>query len=230
MKKETNILIVDDNFEIAEILTAYFEKENFDVSYAKDGEEALKNFYTKKFDAIILDWMMPGLTGLELIKEIRKNSKIPILMLSARDDEGDIVVGLEYGADDYMRKPFGSREVVARVKALLRRNYNLVQGKDEMKFDDVIVSFTKMEVKKAGKIVSLTPNEFNILKVLIDNEGSVVSRNKLMEDALGYDNSFYDRTLDTHIKNLRKKLEKDPTSPQFIKTIRTVGFKFLSAL
>lgn len=227
MEKQKHILLVDDNQAIAETIEAYLLKEAYQVSLACDGEKAMELFRSQKIDLIILDWMMPMMSGPDVVREIRKDSQVPILMMSARDDESDVIIGLELGADDYLRKPFGPREVVARVKALLRRIGGDLSITDDLEFADIKISFAKHEVLKANEEISITPIEFHILITLVQYKNMAVSRQKLMEEALGYENAFYDRTLDTHIKNLRKKLEDEPSKPKFIQTVRGVGFKLV---
>jgi len=223
-----HILLADDSEAIAESLIAYLNKEGFEVSYVKNGLDAVHDFKSKKFDLVILDWMMPGMSGPEIIKEIRKSSEVPILMISARSDESDVVIGLDFGADEYITKPFGPRELIARVKAMFRRIDNLNNKNSYVVIRNLKISFTQREIIKNNQEVSLTPIEFNILECLVEQEGKVISRDYLMEHALDYTNAWKDRTLDTHIKNLRKKLEDNHESPQLIKTVRGVGFKFIN--
>jgi len=221
---KNKILIVDDEAPILETLSAYFNKENFEVLLAQDGEEAIEIFLKEKPDVILLDWMIPKMSGPEVLKKIRATSKVPILMLTARDDESDIILGLELGADDYVTKPFGPREVVARIKSLLRR-YNKNFNVNNIHYDSLKINFEKREILKNNIEIQLTPIEFSILKELYLHLGSVVTRQYLMENVIGFEDAIYDRTLDTHIKNLRKKLEDDSKKPNFILTIRGIGFK-----
>jgi len=222
----TKILLVDDESSIADTIIAYAQKENMDVEYAQNGDVGLSMFREKKFNIILLDWMLPGISGPEMIKIIRQKSDIPILMISARDDESDIVIGLELGADDYITKPFGPRELMARIKSLLRRTSNKGGSTDEeILYGDLKFLFGKGEIYKKDKLIKLTPNELRILKKLYESEGNIVSRETLMEEVLGYRDFLFDRTLDTHIKNLRKKIEDDPSKPKYIVTARGVGFK-----
>ena len=229
MKKPTaiQILLVDDEPAIAESITAYAKKENMEITYIDNGEAGLQIFRQRKFDLIILDWMLPGISGPEMVKHIREKSNVPILMISARDNESDIVIGLDLGADDYITKPFGPREVMARIKSLLRRTQEKPTESHEIKIGNIKFCPEKGEVYKEKTLINLTPNEFRILKILFDNMGMIVSRSKIMEEALGYHDFLNDRTLDTHIKNLRQKLEDDPKKPKFIVTSREVGFKLI---
>lgn len=220
------ILLIDDELSISETINAYGKKENMEIFYAQNGEEGLKMLEETNFDVILLDWMLPGIAGPEIIKKIREKNDIPILMLSARNDETDIVLGLEIGADDYITKPFSPRELIARIHSLLRRsNQKNIKG-NQINFGNLSISFEKKEILKNGQVIKLTPNEFRLLTELYQNKDRVVSREELMEKALGYNNFLNDRTLDTHIKNLRKKIEDDPRSPQIIQTVRESGFKF----
>ena len=225
------ILLIDDEKPIAETISAYAHKENMDVVYVGNGEKGLETFDLHHFDVVVVDWMLPGMSGLEIIKKIREKSDVPILMLSARNDETDIVLGLEIGADDYITKPFGPRELIARIHSLLRRSskggLDALEQLPDMDVRDLHISFQKMEVTKDGRIVELTSAEFKILEELCRQAGKVVSRENLMLKALGYRDFLNDRTLDTHIKNIRKKIEEDPKKPEFIKTIRESGFKFV---
>ncbi len=219
------VLLVDDEPAIAETIIAYARKEKMEVVCVQNGEEGLATFRQQKFDIVLLDWMLPGISGPEITRAIREKSDVPILMVSARDDESDIVLGLDLGADDYITKPFGPRELMARIKSLLRRNGHAPRLDQSVEFGDITVSFAQREVFKKKKSIKLTPNEFRILEELYTQKGMVVSRDKLMERALGYYDFRSDRTLDTHIKNLRQKLEEDPRHPTLIVTVREAGFK-----
>ncbi len=223
------ILLIDDEKAIAETLIAYANRENMSVSYAENGQVGMDLFAAEKFDVIILDWMLPGLSGPEIITMIRQKSSVPILMISARDDESDIVIGLNYGADDYLTKPFGPRELIARVKSLARRAQTPVNGSttEDVQTGNLRISFGKRSVWKDGEPVTLTMHEFRILAILVQHDGEVVTRERLMEDALDYKDFTTDRTLDTHIKNLRKKIEDPQNEHEFIQTVRGVGFKFV---
>lgn len=223
---ETRILLIDDEPAIAETLTAYAGKDGMLVEYARDGETGLDLFGRRKFDAVVVDWMLPGISGPEIVKAIRERSEVPVLMISARDEESDIVVGLELGADDYVTKPFGARELLARIKASLRRGaVNAGQAK-LLKADGLEFCFESMEFFRNGSKISLTPNEFRIFRTLYENRGRVVTRETLMERTLGTFDYLSDRTLDTHIRNLRHKIENDPRHPTLIETVRETGFKF----
>lgn len=225
MKK---ILLIDDEKPIAETIEAYAKKENMQLTHCKNGEEGLAAFWKETFDAVLVDWMLPGISGIEIIKAIREKSNTPILMISARNDETDIVLGLEMGADDYITKPFGPRELIARIYSLLRRQGRTEKATaDEITIGKVRICFKKKELYKKGKLIELTSKEWRILEELHKQKGYVVSRETLMERALGYNDFLNDRTLDTHIKNIRKKIEDHPQKPQIIKTIRESGFKLI---
>jgi DNA-binding response OmpR family regulator len=218
------ILIVEDEIQISEILTAYLEKEGFTVTTADTGRKAIK-LLKNGFDLIILDLMLPDIQGEEICESVRNDSDIPILMLTAKSDEEDRIRGLGMGADDYVVKPFSPREVVARVKALLRRTR---KGREELSFNegDLVISPSTMETRKAGNVVTLTPTEFRILQTLAERPGQVFTRLQLVNTILGYDFEGYDRTIDAHIKNIRQKIEDNPRSPVYIKTVYGVGYKF----
>ena len=223
----TKILLIDDEPAMAETIGAYARKENMEIVYKENGEAGLEAFEQNDFDLIIIDWMLPGISGPEIVQKIRETSEVPILMISARDSESDIIIGLDLGADDYITKPFGTREVIARIKSLLRRT----QSKNEIQHLEIgNIKFCpeKGEIYRNDKLIKLTPNEFRIFMVLFDNIDIIVSREKLMEDALGYHDFLNDRTLDTHVKNLRRKLEDDHRNPKHILTMREIGFKLSS--
>lgn len=223
---KVKILLIDDEIAVFDTVSAYGEKENMEVKYANDGELGLELFNKGKFDAVIVDWMLPEISGPEIIKAIRKKSNVPVLMISARDDESDIVLGLDSGADDYITKPFGPRELMARIRTCLRRSRAEGQDSAEIRVGSLKFCFETREVIKNGKRIELTPNEFRIFQNLYENRNKVVSRETLMEKTLGHYDYLSDRTLDTHIKNLRHKLEDDPKNPAIIETIREIGFKF----
>lgn len=222
----TRILLIDDEPAIAETLSAYAGRDGMSVEYAKDGEAGLDLFGRRKFDVVVVDWMLPGISGPEIVKTIREKSDVPILMISARDEESDIVVGLELGADDYVTKPFGARELMARIKASLRRSGTGSDRVRTLNVDGLEFCFETMEFSRNGARIALTPNEFRIFRTLYENRGKVVSREMLMERTLGNFDYLSDRTLDTHVRNLRHKLEGDPRHPTLIETVRETGFKF----
>lgn len=224
-----NILIVEDEKNISEVIKAYLTKEGFNVLTAEDGKEALSVFYKEEIHLIILDLMLPEISGEEVCARIRTTSDVPIIMLTAKVDEDNKVEGLSIGADDYVTKPFSPRELVSRVKALLRRSYrNSTPLAEKLMFNDndLEVYIDKMIVRKNGENVDLTSNEFKVLTSLLTNPGQVLSREQLIKMAFGYDYDGYDRTIDTYIKNIRQKIEDDSKKPIYIITIYGAGYKF----
>lgn len=224
------VLIVDDEEHIRELIKFNLKKEGYDIEVAVNGTEALNSIREIKFDLILLDLMLPEIDGLEVCKEIRRNeetSDIPVMMITAKGEEFDKVLGLELGADDYITKPFSIRELMARVKALLRRS-NVKKEENIIKFGDVVVNFKTREVTKGTQNVELTLKEFELLKLLIKNKGNILTRELLLDKIWGYEYIGETRTVDVHIRHLRKKIESDDKNPQYIQTIRGVGYKFTS--
>lgn len=219
------ILVVEDEKKIAEIVKAYLEKEGFDITVAQTGQKAI-SVLKNKFDLIILDLMLPDMDGEDICQTIRKDSDIPIIMLTAKSEEEDRIKGLGIGADDYVVKPFSPRELVARVKALLRRTKGPKQSVSFNK-GDLIIDSLRYEVKKDGVPVVLTPTEFKLLQCLAEHPEQIFSRLQLVNIILGYDFEGYDRTIDAHIKNIRHKIEEDPRDPSYIKTVYGVGYRFI---
>ncbi len=221
-----NVLIVDDDKNICKIIKDYLEFEDFNVSLAYDGEEALNKIKKEDFDLIILDVMLPEVDGLEVCQELRPQNSTPILMLSAKDKEIDRITGLELGADDYVTKPFSPKEIAARVKAILRRTRhdNRVVEKDVIKFPKLIINKDYRTVKVNEKEVKLTPKEFDLLCALASAPRQVFDRQDLLKKVWGYDYFGDIRTVDTHIKSLRQKLKSEPKD--YIKTVWGVGYKF----
>ena len=228
MEKQQTVLIADDEAQIREILRIYFEKEGFKVIEAADGAEAIVQAQAGKPDILILDIMMPVLDGLEVCKQVRKISDMPIIMLTAKDEDDDRILGLETGADDYITKPFNTREVVARVKAVLRRSGQVVavKGKEILEFPDLMINLSEYRVKAFGKQVTFTAKEMELLWCLASNPGIVFSRNQLLETIWGYTYYGDTRTVDTHIKRVRHKLEIPEDSAWDILTVWGVGYKF----
>ncbi len=224
-----NILVVEDEKNISDVISAYLEKDNFNVFVAYDGEKALDLFYKESIHLIILDLMIPLISGEEVCKRIRTSSNVPIIMLTAKTQEDDKIQGLSIGADDYVSKPFSPRELVSRVHALLRRAYRDKSPLAEKLYinkGDLKIDVDKMEVKKSDREVLLTANEFKILFALISNPDQVLSREQLIEASFGHDYEGFDRTIDTHIKNIRHKIEDNPKSPSYIQTVYGVGYRF----
>jgi two-component system alkaline phosphatase synthesis response regulator PhoP len=220
------ILIIEDEESILMALEDNLRLEGYGVDSAVDGEKGLAKAREQKFDLIILDIMLPKMDGFEVCKHMRKEGiNIPILMLTAKGQEIDKVLGLELGADDYVTKPFSSRELLARIKALLRRTNQFQQGTQSFAFGDLEVDFGNYEVKKHGKIIYLTALEFSLLHFLIQNKDKVMSRDAILDGVWGRDVYIQPRTVDKHIGELRKKLEENPSNPELILGVRGVGYK-----
>ena len=223
------ILVVDDEPMIIDVLRALFESQNDSVKTADTGLKALDLFQSDTFDLIILDLMLPDMTGEEVCKSIRQTSKVPIIMLTAKSEEEDLLFGLGIGADDYITKPFSIKTLLARAEAVLRRTSYIERENHETKrfsFGNLEFDFEKNEFKKADKLIALTPNESRLLFALVKNPGRVFSRQELIDLAFGNDFDGFDRAVDSHIKNLRYKLEDSPKMPQFIITVHGLGYKF----
>ncbi|MCT4545317.1 MAG: response regulator transcription factor [Vallitalea sp.] len=223
------ILVIDDEHGLLEVVEAYLNKEDYEVFTADNGREGFLMYKQLKPDFIVLDLMLPDLSGEQICEKIRKESNVPILMLTAKNMEDDKINGLSLGADDYLTKPFSPRELVMRVKAILRRvnNSNVVNNTIiSLNNHDVIIDKEERTVKKAGEILNITPNEYEILLVFARNPNKVFTRAQIIDSALGYEFVGYDRTIDAHIKNLRKKIEDDIKNPQYIITVYGVGYKF----
>lgn len=223
------ILIVDDEVNLLMVVKDYLLLEGYEVFTAENGTKAMEIFYEINPDFIILDLMLPDISGEEICKKIRRESNIPVMMLTAKISEDDKVEGLYIGADDYMTKPFSPRELVGRVRAILRRTKGCGVSSDILEFNegDLIIDVPKHQVKKAGEQISLTPNEFKILLTLAQNPRRVFTRVQLTEQAFGFDFEGYDRTVDSHIKNLRQKIEDNLKEPKYVITVYGVGYKFL---
>lgn len=225
------VLIVDDESAIVDVLATYLRDENFEVYVASDGDEALVRFAEVRPDIVLLDLRLPKKSGIEVYHEIHRISDTPVIMITSRIDEIDRVLGLELGADDYIGKPFSPREVVARVKTVLRRSKRAVSvlASKPQRFGDIELDREGHEVRRAGASVKLTPTEFRILDTLSSHAGRTFTRAQLL-DAVGTDElDVYDRTLDRHIANLRHKIETDAGRPRYIVTIFGVGYKFVDA-
>lgn len=223
------ILIVDDVREIVQGLVAYFEQAGFATLAAYDGRSALEIFRRERPDLVILDVMMPGLDGLEVCRQIRRDSAVPIIMLTARIEEADTLIGLELGADDYIAKPFRAREVVARARAVLRRSSGALAPASTLCGSGIELDSDRHSVLAHGRPVELTPTEFALLHALMRNAGRPLSRAQLLDAAQGDAFEGYERTIDAHIKNLRRKVETDPANPQVIVTVFGIGYKFVES-
>ncbi|MDR5709269.1 MAG: response regulator transcription factor [Armatimonadota bacterium] len=218
------ILVVEDEPEIARLLRSYLEREGYAVVLARDGEAALRAFEDASPDLVVLDLMLPRLDGWQVMRSIREVSRVPVIMLTARDGVEDKVAGLELGADDYVTKPFSPREVVARVRAVLRRNR--WGGREEAHFDDLHINYLTREVRWRDRTIGLTPTEWRLLEVLSTHPGQVFTRVQLIERIYGYSYEGLERTIDAHVKNLRQKIEPDPKEPRYVLTVYGVGYKF----
>lgn len=229
MDKAKHILVVDDEADIVELVSYNLEKEGFSVDTALDGETALSKIKKGKFNLLILDLMLPGIQGMELCRILRNNPEtknLPIIMLTAKGDEVDRILGLEMGADDYISKPFSPRELVARVKAVLRRAMEPVPTQNILKIGDIVIDKDKYTVSIKDKPVKLSATEFKLLLFLVERKGKVFNRNQLL-DAIWSDEAFVEpRTVDVHIRRLRSHIEEDPANPRYIKTMRGIGYFF----
>ncbi|GKX30948.1 DNA-binding response regulator [Vallitalea longa] len=230
----TNVLIVDDETHILELLSYNLESNGYNVIQAETGEEALKKLISTNIDIILLDLMLPGIDGLEVLRQIRSteaHKNIPVIMLTAKNEEFDTVLGLEMGADDYIGKPFGIHELLARMKAVFRRtkdnNNNLDEVKEDLlNIDELMINKNTHEVTIRDKQLELPLKEFELLYILAKNRGRVFDRQYLLDKIWGYDYYGETRTVDVHIRSLRKKIEIDDKNPQHIKTVRGVGYKY----
>jgi DNA-binding response OmpR family regulator len=222
------ILVVEDEPNMVAGLRDNFEFEGYQVITARDGVEGLQKALEESPDLVVLDVMMPRMSGLEVCKQLRaKRGSIPIIMLTARGQEVDKVVGLELGADDYVTKPFSIRELLARVKAVLRRTAVVPKDQDQHSFGEIEVDLRRCRVLKSGKSIDVSSKEFELLQYFICHSGETLSRDRLLEDVWGYDNYPTTRTVDTHLVRLRQKLEPNPEQPQFFLTVHGTGYRFV---
>ena len=219
------VLVVDDDAKTVELVKLYLNRDGYKVMTAYDGTEALHLAREGRPDLIVLDLMLPGIDGLEVCRILRDESDVPIIMLTARTTDEDKLTGLGLGADDYVSKPFSPRELAARVRAVLRRLPG-ERGPAEVKHGALVLNFLKQEASIAGRPLDLTPIEFRLLGVLMKEPGRVFSRAELVEKSMGYDYKGFDRTIDVHILNLRRKLEPNSKNPEYIKTVYGAGYKF----
>ncbi|MGL4738350.1 MAG: response regulator transcription factor [Cellulosilyticaceae bacterium] len=226
-----NILIIEDEERVADIMTKYLEKEGYRVFTTYTGKMGLEVFYKEKIDVVLLDLMLPDIQGEEICQEMRKVSNVYIFMITAKGTLDDKVEGFQLGADEYLVKPVSPRELVARVKALQTRKER-EENKDTLIFDKGHLKIYAQErvVKVEGEVISLTPNEFDILFELATSPGRVFTREQLIEAVMGIDFDGFDRTVDVHIKNLRKKIEQDTKNPRYVKTVTGIGYKFEGGL
>ena len=220
------ILVVEDDPGIARAVKAYLEREGFEVTAAAEGLHALRHALAEPPTLIVLDWMLPDLDGLEFMKQLRQKQRTPIIMLTARTEENDRILGLEFGADDYVMKPFSPRELVARVKAVLRRTEGTVQGNPDMLVTGpLVIDLVKHTVTRDDVPLELTVLEFNLLHTMASQPGRVFSRDELLSRVWGTDFVGVDRVVDVHVSHLRRKLGDDPEAPTLVLTVRGIGYK-----
>lgn len=222
----TTVLIIEDESELVKVLRSYLEQGGFHVLSCGRGDEGLALWEKARPDLVLLDLNLPGMDGLDVARAIRRQSDTPIIMVTARVEEIDRLIGLELGADDYITKPFSPREVVARVRAVLRRAQSVQVVAHVLRAADLEIDLDAYTVRRGGTLIDLTPTEFNLLKTLAAHPGRVFSRMQLLEAAQGVAYEGYERTIDAHIKNLRSKIEEDPRHPSYIETVFGVGYRF----
>ena len=223
----STILIIEDEPELIKVLRSYLEQAGFSVLGASRGDSGLSTWEHKRPDLVLLDLNLPGMDGLDVAREIRRKGSTPIIMMTARVEEADQLIGLELGADDYLTKPFSPKLVVARVRALLRRSEAAPSMPQVLRLAGLEIDLEGHIVLRDGDLLELTPTEFNLLSALAGQPGRVFSRLHLLEATQGSAYEGYERTIDAHIKNLRSKLEVDPKNPQFIETVFGVGYRFM---
>jgi len=222
-----SILVIDDDIKTVELIRLYLEREKYRVLAAYDGEQALALARQKSPGLIILDWMLPKIDGLDVCRILRAESNVPIIMLTAKATEADTLLGLDLGADDYVTKPFSPRELVARVRVVLRRtNQQEDQPPEELRVGPLIIDFRSHEVWRYGELIDLTPKEFKLLETLAREPGRAFSRLELVQRVFGLDYEGFERTVDVHMMNLRKKIELHPNEPTYLQTVYGVGYKF----
>ncbi|SHE88891.1 DNA-binding response regulator, OmpR family, contains REC and winged-helix (wHTH) domain [Seinonella peptonophila] len=223
---EPKLLIVEDETNMLEEMQTYLQREGFQVHTCQNGREALELAQSEQPELVVLDWMLPEKSGLDVCRELRQVSNCGIIMVTARSEESDKIVGLEIGADDYLTKPFSLRELATRIRALLRRMHGSENKPQLLKRDNLTISEAKCQVYKDGQEIQLTPTEFKILYTLAARPGIVFSRLQLLKVALGDEYMGYERTMDSHIRNLRRKLEDLPSNPRYIQTVYGFGYRF----
>ncbi len=220
------ILVVDDDKKIVDLVTLYLKRDGYNVLKAYDGREALDVARRKQPDLIVLDLMLPELDGTDVCRLLRAESSVPIIMLTARSTDEDKLRGLDIGADDYVTKPFNPRELVARIRAVLRRIAPQEPPAADRRFGDLVISFVRHEVRVGDRPVNLTPTEFRLLEAMAREPGRAFTRAELLDRVFGYDYDGIERTIDVHIMNLRRKIEPTPGQPRFIVTVPGVGYRF----
>jgi DNA-binding response OmpR family regulator len=218
------VLVADDDEDILDLVTFRLEHSGYAVIQARDGEEALERAMNELPDLAVLDVMMPKVDGLDVCRVLRADDEVPIIMLTARSTEDDLLLGLDLGADDYLTKPYNPRELVARVRTVLRRTRSRAEG-EVYRVGELEIDPIRHEIRLAGRLVDVTPAEFKILACLAASPGRAFSRQQLLEHAFGFDHYVFDRTIDVHVMNLRKKIEPSPAAPAYLKTVYGVGYK-----
>jgi len=220
------ILVVDDERNIVELMKFNLKKEGYEVATAFDGLEAIRVAREEKPDLIILDLMMPELGGLDVCKTLRKESKVPIIIVTAKGEEIDMILGLELGADDYVTKPFSPKLLITKIRTVLRRTGQKADEQEELHFDNLHINLMKHEVRLNDKKIELKPKEFDLLKLLATSAGKVFTRDFLLEQLWGYDYLGDTRTVDVHVRRLRQKIEDKPSNPKYLRTVHGIGYKF----
>ncbi len=219
-------LVVEDDRQIARLIQDYLERAGFTVDTTMDGDTALERARSSPPDVVVLDLGLPGRDGIDTLRELRRISNVPVVIVTARGDETDRIIGLELGADDYVVKPFSPRELVARVRAVLRRSERPVSDADEIRIRDLALDIPRMRAELSGRPVDLTPTEFLLVVTLARQPGRVFTRNQLLDAVHGVAFESYERAIDAHIKNLRRKIEASPAEPEYILTVYGVGYRF----
>jgi DNA-binding response OmpR family regulator len=221
----TSVLVVEDEPKIAQLVRDYLEHAGFRVATAADGKSGLAAVSRERPDLVVLDLRLPDMDGLDVTRILRRDSTVPVIMLTARGEESDKLVGLELGADDYITKPFSPKELVARIRALLRRSELARTGGESLRTGDLVLDLARMEVKVGGRMVELTATEFQLLAALARSPGRVFTRAQLLDAIHGVAFESYERAIDAHVKNIRRKLEPDPRRPRYLLTVYGVGYK-----
>lgn len=229
MRAMPTVLVVDDELKIARLIRDYLEQAGFVVTTASDGQGAIASARQMRPDLIVLDLGLPGIDGLDVIRALRMASNVPVVVVTARADEADRVVGLELGADDYVVKPFSPKELVARVRAVLRRTEAARLGAETIRTGDLILDILRREVRRGDQAIFLTATEFDLLHALARQPGRVFTRGQLLEAIHGVAFESYERAVDAHVKNIRRKLEPEPQRPRFLLTVHGVGYKLADA-
>ena len=222
----SRVLVVDDDPGIVKLVRTYLEQVGFEVAVAYDGKKAMQIARNDRPDLVILDLMLPEMDGWDVCRALRKESDVPIIMLTARVEESDKLIGLELGADDYVTKPFSPRELVARVRSVLRRVEGMPARPERFSRADITIDLSRHLVEVRGQPIDLTPTEFDLLATMMEDPGRAFTRSQLLESVQGYAYDGYERTIDVHIKNLRQKIEEEARNPQRIKTVYGIGYKF----